>query len=186
MNKAGNLVFGVILGFLIGMAIIYGVARLRFPQKISDLTSGPDAAAKIQIDAPAPDFVLESLSGEQIHLAELTGKVALINFWTTWCGPCRLEMPAFQSRQERFSKNLVILAVNEQDTPEDMGIFMDELGLSFDALLDVDGLVHRQYLVRGFPTSFLVDADGILKVQHIGVMTERQLDDYLAEVGLVE
>ena len=185
-RKARYLVIGVIAGFLIGMVIIYRVARLRTPQTISGLTGGPGPTTKMQIDALAPDFELESLTGEKIQLAGLSGKIVLINFWATWCGPCSLEMPAFQSRYERFSEELVILAVNEHDTLEDIRGFMDELGLTFDAMLDIGGQVHRQYLVRGFPTSYLVDAEGILQVQHIGVMTEGQLDDYLAEVGLGE
>jgi peroxiredoxin len=95
-------------------------------------------------------------------------------------------MPAFQSRLEKYSDDLVILAVNGQDIPEDMIAFMNELGLTFNALSDIDGEVHRQYRVRGLPTSFLVDKEGLLRVQHIGVMTEVQLDEYLFNVGLAD
>jgi len=108
------------------------------------------------------------------------------DFWANWCGPCRLEMPVFQSRFEQFSKDLIILAINEQDTREDIHAFMADLGLTFDTLLDNDDDVHRQYLVRGIPTSYLVDAEGILRIQHVGLMTEKQLDDYLFEVGISE
>jgi peroxiredoxin len=184
MREARNLVIGVLGGFLIGIVVIYFIARLRSPQKISDLIGEEGASIKVQVDAIAPDFELESLSGEWIRLSELNGKVVLINFWATWCGPCRVEMPAFQSRYEHFSEDLVILAINEHDTPDEMQTFIDESGFTFNVLYDVDGTVHREYLVRGFPTSFLVDADGKLRIQHIGMMTETQLDDYLAEVGL--
>jgi peroxiredoxin len=185
MKKPGNLVFGVILGFIIGMAIVYGIARLRSIQTISGLFVG-STTNRIQLNKPAPDFELESISGQKVRISDLKGKVVLINFWATWCGPCRIEMPVFQSRFERSSEDFVILAVNQQDSQEAINSFMDELELTFDALLDVDGLVHSQFLVQGFPTTFLIDANGILKVQHIGVMTESQLDDYLVEVGLDE
>jgi peroxiredoxin len=185
MKKTGNLVFGVIFGFLFGMAVIYGVARLRSTLTISGLIGG-SSANRIQLNAPAPDFELESISDQHVQLSDLKGKVVLINFWATWCGPCRIEMPVLQSRFERSSRDLIILAVNQQDNQEEIKTFMDELELTFEALLDVEGLVHSQYQVQGFPTTFLIDDNGILKVKHIGVMTENQLDDYLAEVGLVE
>ncbi len=184
MREVQKLIIGVIAGFVLGIILINMISRLDSPQKISNLIGDQDSWTKIQIDAFAPDFILESISGEWIQLSELRGKVVIIIFWATWCGPCRVEMPAFQSRYESFSKELVVLAINEQDTLEDIREFMEELGLSFYALIDVDGSAHRDYVVRGFPTTFLVDAEGILQIQHIGVMTENQLDDYLAEVGL--
>jgi peroxiredoxin len=184
MREARNLVIGVLAGFVIGIVVINFIVRLRSPQKISDLIGVEGASTEVQIDAIAPDFELESLSGEWIKLSELNGKVVLINFWATWCSPCRVEIPAFQSRLELFSEDLVILAINEHDTPNEMQTFIDELGFTFDVLYDIDGVVHREYLVRGFPTSYLVDADGKLRIQHVGVMTETQLDDYLSEVGL--
>ena len=108
----------------------------------------------------------------------------MINFWATWCGPCRLEMPAFQSRANRFPDDIVILAINEQDSPGVIRAYMLDLNLTLDVLLDTEGDVHRQYLVRGFPTTFLVDREGILRVQHVGVMTDEQLDVYIKDLGL--
>lgn len=184
MNRANLLVVGVLLGFLVGMLALFGVSRFQLAPKTGDLTNGPVSNGKLELNATAPDFRLENLNGELIHLQTLRGKTVIINFWATWCGPCRLEMPAFQSRVEKYPHDLVILAVNGQDTPEAAGAFMEELGLTFDVLLDKEGDIHRQYLVRGFPTTYLVDPDGTLRIQHVGLMTEGQLDDYLLEIGL--
>ena len=134
--------------------------------------------------ALAPDFTLETTNGETISLSDFRGKAVLINFWATWCGPCRTEMPFIQSRFERYAPDLVVLAV-DYDEPKDLVVeFVEELGLTFTVLLDPGGLIQNVYLVRGYPSSFFVDANGVIQAVHIGVMAESQLDEYLAQVGL--
>ena len=93
-------------------------------------------------------------------------------------------MPAFQSRFEKYDGELAIVAVNNAEAPEDVQAFVTELGLTFDILLDPEAEVQHLYLVRGYPTSVLIDADGIMRAQHIGLMTEDQLDGYLQELGI--
>ncbi len=93
-------------------------------------------------------------------------------------------MPAFQSRFEDYAGDLAIVAVNNAESPSDVQAFVAELGLTFDVLLDPAAEVQRLYLVRGYPTSVIIDAEGIMRVQHIGLMTEDQLDGYLQEIGL--
>jgi len=124
------------------------------------------------------------LNGEKIYLSDYEGSVVIINFWATWCVPCRLEMPLFQSRFAEDPRELMVLAVNSQDSLEDMKAFIKELNLLFQVLKDSENDVHRRYLVRGFPTTFIVDPDGILRDQHIGIITEKQLDGYLDQIGL--
>jgi len=184
LNRANTLVLGVILGSSIGILVIIGYSRMPSPPRISELIGEPGVISKNQVESTAPDFELSSLSGERVLLSSLRGRVVLINFWATWCGPCRLEMPAFQSRANRFPDDIVILAINEQDSPGAIRAYMLDLNLTFDVLLDTEGDVHRQYLVRGFPTTFLVDREGILRVQHVGVMTDEQLDVYIKDLGL--
>jgi peroxiredoxin len=93
-------------------------------------------------------------------------------------------MPTFQDRFEQHQGQLEVVAINFDEPQDDVAVFVDELGLAFDVLLDPGADVQELYRVRGYPTTYLLDADGILRIQHIGVMTESQLDDYLAEVGL--
>jgi len=186
MRRANTLVGGVIVGFLFGMLVIYGITRLLDPPKIGDLLDSPDSPSNFEKGAPAPDFELVSLSGESIRLSDLRGQIVLINFWATWCGPCEVEMPTLQARFEQYAADLVILAVNPQDSRADMLAYVGDLGLTFEVLMDTDNAVFRKYFVSGFPSSYLVDREGILRVQHVGLMTADQFDHYLAEVGLGE
>ena len=186
MRRAATLVIGIALGFGLGLLILFGIKRMQPSPRLRQLLENAGPLKNLEAGAPAPDFALVSISGKQIHLKDLRGQAILLNFWATWCAPCRLEMPAFQSRSEQFPKDLVVLAVNSQDTPADIRTFMDELGLTFNALLDSDEKVHKAYQVRGFPSSYFIDAEGVLRIQHIGVMTEDQLDSYLTELGLTD
>ena len=135
-------------------------------------------------DALAPDFELDTIDGETLKLSDFRGKAVLINFWATWCGPCRVEMPALQSRFDSHSPDFVILAVDNDETREIVSAFAGELGLTFNVLLDPGAIIQDLYQIRGYPSSIFVDADGIIRIVHIGIMTEGQLDGYLAEVGI--
>lgn len=134
--------------------------------------------------AVAPDFELINVEGENVKLSDYRGKSVLINFWATWCGPCRLEMPAIQARYEQYSPELVVLAVDNDESQEIVAAFVDELGLTFPILLDFGAVIQDLYRIRGYPSSLFVDANGIIQVVHIGIMTEGQLDGYLAEIGI--
>jgi peroxiredoxin len=133
--------------------------------------------------AQAPEFSLETLEGGSLSIADLRGQVVLVNFWATWCGPCRLEMPALQARFE--NTDLAVLAVNFDESPEQVQAFVDELGLTFPTLLDPGGDTQLLYQVRGYPTSYLIDEEGTIQIVHIGFMNDDQLDGYLTELGLL-
>jgi thiol-disulfide isomerase/thioredoxin len=136
------------------------------------------------LDQPAPDFKLETLSGESIQLSELRGKPVVINFWATWCGPCIEEMPTIEKYYHQYKNDFRILAVNDDEPAADVEKFVRDMGLTFDILLDPGAKVQSLYRLRGYPTSFIVDAEGIVRVQHIGPMSEKQLEGYLSEVGV--
>lgn len=184
MKRTRTLIIGVLLGFFLGIILVSVVSRLQLPPKISKAVD--DKNSQLQINAPAPNFELQNLNGDLVNLRNFHGRILLVNFWATWCAPCRLEMPAFQSRIDVHPDDLVVVTVNSQDTLDDIQNFMNELGLTFYALIDPDGDVHKRYMVQGFPTTYLVDRDGILRIQHIGLITDGQLDTYLSELGLSE
>ena len=119
----------------------------------------------------APDFTLKTLDGKTARLSELRGKkVVLINFWATWCPPCRLEMPTMQKIYTEYKgKGFEVLAVNiEPDAKEEISEFMKELRLTFPVLLDPDMKVTRKYRLIGLPVSLLIDRQGIIRSKDIG------------------
>ncbi len=133
----------------------------------------------------APEFSLTTVDGEVVSLSELRGKIALVNFWATWCGPCQIEMPAIQARFEQYKDDgFVVLAVNFDESQEAVEGFRNEFDLRFELLLDPGAEVQKLYRNRSYPTSFFIDAQGVVQILHIGVMTEGQLDSYLEQLGL--
>jgi cytochrome c biogenesis protein CcmG, thiol:disulfide interchange protein DsbE len=110
----------------------------------------------------APDFSLETLGGKSIHLRDFAGKPMLINFWATWCGPCRAEIPSLESASRQFGNRAVILGVNVQELPALVAPFVAELGMTYPVVLDTDSSVSLAFRVRAFPTSFFVDAHGVI------------------------
>lgn len=143
----------------------------------------------IQVGRPAPNFTLEDLRGEPRSLSDYLGKAVVINFWTTWCPPCREEMPALQSAYDKFSdEGFVVLAINvtQDDRPELIPPYLDELGLTFPVLLDSSGLASVSlYRVIGLPTSLFVGQDGIIREIFIGAipldLLEAKVQSLLAE-----
>ena len=119
----------------------------------------------------APDFELSTTEGERLLLSDLRGQAILLNFWATWCSPCRSEMPAMQQVYMDYEQNgFVILAVNNlrQDRRESVEAFILEEKLSFPVLLDNTGSVSTKYQVNSMPTSFFIDPEGIIRDVVIG------------------
>lgn len=120
---------------------------------------------------PAPDFTLATLEGATATLSDYRGQVVIVNVWASWCGPCRAEMPALQAvYTANQARGLVVLAVNStvQDTVVDAQAFAGNLGLTFPVLLDLDGAVTHLYLVRGLPSTFFVDRQGVIRTVVFG------------------
>jgi peroxiredoxin len=119
----------------------------------------------------APDFTLETLDGKTVTLSDLRGQVVIVNVWASWCGPCRLEMPAFKKVYEEYSeRGLVILAVNStsQDTRAAVEKFVAEFQLPFSIPLDTQGTAARLYQVSALPSTFFIGRDGIIRKVVIG------------------
>ncbi len=128
----------------------------------------------------APDFSLQDLNGETVKLSQFRGRPVLINFWATWCGPCRLEMPEIEAAYQTYQKQgFAVLAVDVQEPPEDVRAFVEELRLSFVPLLDTAGTVFDLYQVRALPTSYFIDRQGRISAVHLGPMTGEQIHGYV-------
>ena len=119
----------------------------------------------------APDFTLDTLDGNQVTLSELRGRIVVINFWATWCLPCREETPALEKAYKQYKdSDVLILGVNltNQDSVRDVESFAQEFGLTYPILLDRDGSVGYLYQVNGLPTTFFVNRDGIIRTVLVG------------------
>jgi cytochrome c biogenesis protein CcmG, thiol:disulfide interchange protein DsbE len=137
----------------------------------------------------APDFTLETLDGEQISLSDLHGQVVLVNFWASWCPPCRAEMPAIESVYRSYEGlGLEVLAVNtaNQDDVASAAAFVQELGLSFPIPLDHTGAVSASYNLHGLPSSYFIDRQGVIRSVVVGgpmseALVQSRVEDLLGE-----
>jgi peroxiredoxin len=144
--------------------------------------SPADAKVGVAEGKAAPDFELTTLEGEQISLSSLKGKKVIINFWATWCPPCRAEMPDMQKIHDTYGDKVVVAAVNltsSEKSIDSVKGFIDELGLSFPVLLDKKGDINKQYEVMSYPTSYIVNENGIITTKFIGAMNYEQMKDFL-------
>jgi len=136
----------------------------------------------------APDFALSTLAGPNLRLREQRGKVVLVNFWATWCGPCRIEMPHLSRLYEKYQPaGFQLLGVNIDDDPNQAAGLATKLGLRFPVLLDTDKKVSRLYDLSTMPSTVLIDRDGKVRYVHRGyrdgyeVTYEKQIRELLKE-----
>ncbi len=131
-----------------------------------------------------PEFTLKDLSGKSWTFSELRGKVVLVNFWATWCPPCRKEMPDLEALYARFgSKGLVVLGISDEEMAK-VEPFIRERKVSFPVLLDPGGKVNDLFVVEGIPKSFVYDREGKLVAQSIDMRTQKQFLEMLGKAGL--
>lgn len=122
----------------------------------------------------APDFQLQDLDGQSVALSDFRGKPVLLNFWATWCSPCRSEMPYIQQVYDEWSdKGLVVLAINIGESPATVKEFVQAQGFSFPVLLDTKQDVAEKYNIRGIPTTLFIDKDGVIQVKLIGAFPSK-------------
>jgi thiol-disulfide isomerase/thioredoxin len=117
----------------------------------------------------APDFMLLDIDGKQVSLKQYRGKVVFLNFWATWCIPCREEMPALERLHQTYQdQDLAIISIDLKEGADQVKTFFQKHGLSFPSLLDPNGVVFRDYLVAGMPTTYLIDRDGTMVARGVG------------------
>ncbi|MFD0694879.1 thiol-disulfide oxidoreductase ResA [Paenibacillus sp. GCM10027628] len=145
--------------------------------------SAADSKKYPQVGDKAPDFSLIGLDGKTHKLSEYKGKPVLVNFWGTFCPPCKEEMPDLQKQYDKWnSQGVVFLEVNVDKNKVTVQGFMDQYKLNLPVLLDAKEEVRKKYGVMDYPTTFFINPDGKVEVKKIGQMTESFIDQTLAQL----
>lgn len=168
--------------FIIGIALAgFAVFEHFQPQAASSVVSA-DAEFKPKAGFVAAPFRLPDLEDESVTVGSRDGKLQLVNFWASWCGPCELEAPDLQKLHEKYGDVMTLYGVNstKYDRERSAREFVQDYGFTFPVLMDRDGDVTGAYKVKSYPTSFLIDAEGVIRERIDGVIT------YEAWEGLIE
>jgi len=173
MIKKGVLVTLFFLVFSVAVVQAIGKGQQNTDSVQSESTAITDVSIK------APNFTLTTPEGKKVNLADYQGKKVILNFWATWCPPCKAEMPALQDLYERLNGHIEILAINI-DPENDVSKFVKKHKLTFPILLDQTGKVNESYSILSVPTTFLLDENGTIIKKQIGAMTLEQMEAFIA------
>ena len=142
-----------------------------------------EGQSRALVGAPAPDFTLLDLAGQPVTLSTFRGQVVILNFWASWCPPCRSEFPLLQSAYEdRADDGLIVIAVNQEESSAEATRFADEFGLTMPVVLDSTGEVGEQYRLLGLPQSVFIDKSGIVRAVQIGEVTNETLTEKIEDL----
>lgn len=146
-------------------------------------TDNPAVSAAPANGSPALDFTLKTVDGQEVRLSDFRGRPVIVNFWATWCGPCQIEMPMLSKAVEQNQdKGLVVLAVNQMEPVNTVKSWIDNKKFPFTVVMDSTGQIGQSYRVRAYPTTYFVDADGVVKSWQVGSLTQVTLDRHLAKL----
>lgn len=163
------------------------LVRYEHMQAESDNPQFKDAMAKLQVEddqRQQADFTLTDLQNKRWHLKDLQGKIVLVNFWATWCPPCRKEMPDLEALYEKYKgQGLLVLAISDEEGAKVIP-FIAERKITYPVLLDHGRKVNELYRVEGIPKTFVYDREGKLVAQSIDMRTRGQFQEMLAQAGL--
>ena len=169
---------GLLVMVLVGILVIQSCT----PSSQSITSDGQEAPAGVNVGESAPDFTLVDMEGNQVTLSDFRGKTVFVNFWATWCPPCRAEMPEMETvYQEYKGKGVVVIGVDILEPEDVVRQFVEQGGYSWTFVLDTSGEVSANYEVATIPTSFFIDQEGIIQAVNIGAMTKRAMENELAE-----
>lgn len=173
---------------LIGLVIVLGSGWIAFSRTMyGALPPGGDTAGLEPAPIaghPAPDFALPTLEGETVRLSDFKGKPVLLNFWATWCGPCRAEFPDFQKASVDNADTLVIIGINNTSTDQkdQVPAFVEEFGVTYPIVLDETGETAKAYGILGLPTSIFIDRNGNINEIFTGPINKAYIEAKLSEL----
>lgn len=164
MKPSRILLLGAVVSLAVGVGATArtGIARPQSARAAKSISAG-------RVGARMPDFCLNDLDGRKVCSSQFHGKTLLIDFWASWCGPCKTEMPAYEEFQERYaSRGLVVIGIGlSMDTPENLKKFAQKLGVHYTLLMGTMA-VQNKFGLRGIPTTILVDKRGVIRKRTVG------------------
>ena len=164
---------GIVIA-LFGVVMLIALALASVSSEKSSTVKERTAPIK---DAVAPNFETMTLAGDTVNLHDYRGQVVLVNFWATWCPPCKAEMPDIDAYYAaNKEKGLVVLAVNAQEPAATVRSFIEQRSFTFPVLLDEKGEIVQQYRIRSFPTSLIIDREGVIHYIQTGMISPAQLE----------
>ena len=161
----------VVVAFVVALMLYVGYHKARRP--------GGSLTTRLAQSSPAPDFSLQSLDGKTTRLSDFRGKAVLLNFWATWCGPCKIEMPWFVDFQKQYgSQGLQIVGVAMDDaSKEDIGKFARDMGVNYPILIGKEAVGDQYGGIPGLPETFLIARDGKIVDKIIGLRGKAEIED---------
>jgi len=179
MKKYMFLVFAICL-----LAVSFYTVNAYDATKVKNSKASPTSSAAendTAILGKAEDFTLVDLDGNEVSLSDFKGKKVFLNFWATWCPPCKAEMPEIEKvYQETKDSDLVILAVEIGESHDTVKSFLDKKDYNFKILLDLDQSVSTTYGITAIPTSFFIDEEGNIISKRVGGMSYDEMKEYIA------
>jgi cytochrome c biogenesis protein CcmG/thiol:disulfide interchange protein DsbE len=158
-------------------------------EQASSSSAAPNtgASASGQESTPAADFVVVDAQGNEVSLSSFRGKPVVVNFWTSWCTYCKQEIPDFQNAYDAYGDRVEFMMVNStsdsQETLKKAQAYLDEGGYTFPCYFDTTGQAVQAYQLQGYPTTYVIDAQGNIATYSIGAMTEENLMSALEDVS---
>jgi thiol-disulfide isomerase/thioredoxin len=186
VKLTGFFLLAAVIGALAGAALWYapGIPAATptvSPSLITPLTAAPAPV----LGAPAPDFSAADPDGALTALSDLRGKTVILNFWATWCEPCREELPLLEKIAGTYGDSLTVIAIETGEPAHQVRAFSDSLGLEeIRVLTDPAGRIGGLYLVRGLPTTFFIDPAGVIRRIKIGTLDSDELESILSQMGV--
>lgn len=180
---------GVLLALLVTVALTVR-RQIAGPSTSSSIgvvgVAGGGESSAPEIGKPAPELALTTLNGAFLRLSDLRGKTILLNFWATWCGPCKQEMPLLvRTAQASADQGLVVVGIDVQESEAQVRSFVQQVGVTYPIAIDGDGSATAAYRVFGLPTSWVIDSAGVARASHFGPLNDADLAKVLRSAGLI-
>jgi cytochrome c biogenesis protein CcmG, thiol:disulfide interchange protein DsbE len=163
------LIGGLLVGAILGALILFSTIPFK-----KNLTVG----------SAVDEITFQGLKQTTMTLSQYRGKVVVLNFWATWCVPCQNELPLLQKYSDEFAGKIAVIGVNSQESETDVTNFLRIRKINFPVALDMNGEIIREFAIQGYPTTYFLDADGVIRAEHIGELREDLMLGYLQGAGM--